>query len=222
VTVNPLLAPWDGPFGLPPFASIRVEHLAPALEVALAEHLREVREIGDSKGPPTFESSVVAWDNSGRTLERVAPVFFALASTCATPELQAVEREWTPRIFAQYAAVRLDEKLFARIDAVYAQRDSLDLSPEARTLVERTWLDFVLAGARLPAAARARIAQIEERIAALSTQFRQNVLADEEEWLLVLREEDDLRGLPEDVRSAARGTARERGMDDPRRARGPA
>ncbi|MCC6193819.1 MAG: peptidase M3, partial [Burkholderiales bacterium] len=212
MTGNPLLAPWDGPFGLPPFAAIRVEHVAPALDAAMVEHLREVRAIAGSADPPTFENTIVAFDMSGRALERVTPVFFALASTCATPELQAVEREYAPRLFAHYAAVRLDANLFARIDAVYAQRDALGLSAEAMTLVERTWLDFVHAGARLPAPARARVAQIEERIAALSTQFRQNVLADEEEWLLPLRDEADLRGLPEDLRSAARGIARERGI----------
>ncbi|MBK9117631.1 MAG: M3 family metallopeptidase [Betaproteobacteria bacterium] len=211
---NPLLARWDGPFGLPPFAAIRVEHFAPALEAALAEHLQEVRALADAETPPTFENTIVAFDCGGRALERIGPVFFTLAASCTSPALQAVEREFAPRLFAHYATVRLDARLFARVDAVYARRDALGLPPEAKRLVERTWLDFVHAGARLPADARQRIGEIEERLAALSTQFRQNLLADETEWLLVLHGEADLAGLPADVRTAARAAAAAHGVAD--------
>jgi len=211
---NPLLAHWEGPFGLPPFAQIRVEHFAPALEAALAEHLLEIRALADAAAPPTFENTIVAFDCSGRALERIVPVFFTLAATCSSAALQAVERQFAPRLFAHHAVIRLDERLFARVDAVHAQRDALGLPPECRRLVERTWLDFAFAGARLPAAARRRLTEIEERLATLSTQFRQNVLADESEWLLVLRDEADLAGLPADVRTAASAAARERGIAD--------
>ncbi len=211
---NPLLARWDGPFGLPPFADIRVEHFAPALDAALADHLRELRLIADAAEPPTFANTIVAFDMSGRALERIAPVFFTFAATRTAPALQAVEREYAPRLFAHGAAIRLDERLFARVDAVHAQRAALGLDPEAMRLVERTWQDFVLAGARLPAEARRRVAQIEERVAALSTQFRQNLLGDEADWLLVLRDEADLAGLPADLRAAAREAACERGVAD--------
>ena len=211
---NPLLARWDGPFGLPPFADVRVEHFAPALDAALADHLRELRRIADTAEPPTFANTIVAFDTSGRALERIAPVFFAFTATCTSPALQAVEREYAPRLFAHHAAIRLDERLFARIDAVHAQREALGLPPEARRLLERTWLDFVHAGARLSPDARRRIGEIEERLAAISTQFRQNLLGDEAAWLLVLRDEADLAGLPPDVRTAAREAARERGLAD--------
>ncbi|MFO1316272.1 MAG: M3 family metallopeptidase [Burkholderiales bacterium] len=211
---NPLLARWDGPFGLPPFTDIHVEHFAPALDAALADHLREVRALADAAEPPTFANTIVAFDCSGRALERIAPVFFTLAATCTTPALQAVERAYAPRLFAHHAAVRLDERLFARVDAVYAQRDALGLAPEERRLVERTWLDFVHAGARLPADARRRAREIEERMAAISTQFRQNLLAEEADWQLVLRDEADLAGLPADVRHAARAAAQTRGIAD--------
>lgn len=211
---NPLRAPWDGPFGLPPFARIRAEHFAPALEAALADHLREVRALADDPAPPTFENTIVAYDGGGRALERIAPVFFTLAATCTTPALQAVEREYAPRLFAHMATIHLDPRLFARVDAVHAQRDTLGLPPEAQRLVERTWLDFVVAGARLPADARRRIGEIEARLAAISTQFRQNLLADEADWQLVLRDEADLAGLPPDVRTAARAAAAARGIAD--------
>ena len=211
---NPLLARWDAPFGLPPFADVRPEHFAPALEAALAEHRQEIRALADSAEPPTFANTIVAFDCSARALERIVPVFFTLAATCTSPALQAVERQYVPRLSAHHAAIYLDERLFARIDAVYARRDALDLAPEAKRLVERTWLDFAFAGARLPANARRRLAEIEERLATLSTQFRQNLLADESEWLLLLRDEDDLAGLPADLRTAARAAAGARGIAD--------
>ena len=211
---NPLLARWNTPFGLPPFADIRAEHFAPAFEAALDERRREAAALADQTAPPTFANTVAALDRSGRAFMRVASVFFNLTASATSEALQAVEREFTPRIAACATAIYLDARLFARVDALYRGRAGLGLDPEALCLLERTWLDFVFAGARLSADARERVAAIDERLATLLTQFRQNLLADEAAWALVLHAEGDLAGLPADVRAAAKSAALQRGMPD--------
>jgi peptidyl-dipeptidase Dcp len=211
---NPLAARWDTPFGLPPFADIRAEHFAPALEGALEELARDARAIAAQAAAPTFENTIAALDQGGRAMVRLSGVFHNLAAAHTSPALQAVEREFAPRFAAAQAAIRLDERLFARIDALYRQRAELGLDAEPLRMLERTWLDFMFSGAALAADARRRVAEIDERLATLYTRFRQNLLAAEAAWTLVLRTNDDLAGLPDDLRTAARAAARERGMPD--------
>ena len=212
--VNPLLQPWETPFQLPPFDRIRVEHYAPAFEVAIAEHRAEIATIADSPATPTFENTIAAFDRSGRRLARAEHVFFNLTSSETSPALQAVEREVAPKLAAHESATYLNADLFARIDALHGRRDALGLDDEQRRVLERIHLDFVLAGARLGPEAKARWAQIVERLAHLHTAFAQNVLADESSWVLWLRSEADLAGLPASVRDAAKGVAVERGQPD--------
>jgi peptidyl-dipeptidase Dcp len=204
---NPLLAPWDAPFGLPPFTEIRPEHFAPAFEQALAAHRAEVDAIAADPAAPTFENTVAALDASGRLLARVESAFTNLTRADTSGALQAVEREMAPRLAAHHSAIALDAALFARLDAVHARREAMGLEPEALRLVERLHRDFVLAGARLPEAGRARQAAIDERLAVLHTRFSQNVLADEAGIRLALREDADLAGLPAWLRAAARQAA---------------
>jgi peptidyl-dipeptidase Dcp len=211
---NPLLAPWNDCFGLPPFAEVRAEHFAPALEVALAEHRAQIDAIAGQTRAPEFDNTVAALDASGRQLARVEALLRNLCASHTTPALQAVEREWAPRLAAHHSAILLDARLFARIDAVHGQRDSLGLSAEQRRLVERVHLDCVLAGARLAPAARARIAQIVEEHAELTTRFAQNVLHDESTRCLWLRREADLDGLPPFLRAAAAAAAEQRRADE--------
>jgi peptidyl-dipeptidase Dcp len=211
-STNPLLASWDTPFGLPPFDHVRAEDFAPAFDVAMRAHRDEVRAIATATAAPTFENTIAALDASGRALVRIDLLFHNLTSSETSPALQAVERDMAPKLAAHRNAIMLDAELFDRIDHVHARRDALE--PEQRMLVERMHLDFVLAGARLSAADRERAAVIAQRSAELTTRFSQNVLADEAGYELVLRNESDLAGLPELVRSAAREAARERGHDD--------
>jgi peptidyl-dipeptidase Dcp len=211
---NPLLRTWTSTFGLPPFAATRTEHFGPAFDSAIAAHRAEVDRIVGDPEPPTFDNTIAALDRSGRLLSRIEKMFFNLAASETSPALQAQEREMSPRLAAHESAIRLDAALFARIDALHRQRQSLPLSPEQRQLLDRIHLDFVRAGAALPAAARARLAAIEERLAELTTRFSQNVLAEEAGYRLVLRDEGDLAGLPAGVRAAARAAAQERGLGD--------
>ena len=213
-SANPLLTASDVPFGLPPFDRVRAEHFVPAFDVALREQVREIEAIAGNSAPPTFENTIAALDRSGRALARNAMLFFNLAASETSPALQAVEREIAPRIAAHEIAIYLNEALFARIFNLHQRRDELDLDPEARRMVERTHLDFVFAGARLCASARQRLAEIGERLATLYTRFRQNVLADEAAFRLVLQGEADLAGLPPQLRTAAREAARQCDLPD--------
>jgi peptidyl-dipeptidase Dcp len=211
---NPLLLEWATPYGLPPFEAVRAEHFAPAFDTALAQHQDEIRTIAEQTDAPSFDNTVAAFDASGRLLTRIGQLFHNLCSSETSPELQAVERTMAPRLAAHHSAIYLNETLFARIDALNAKRDTLGLAPEARRLLERVHLDFVLAGARLAGTARQRFAAIVERLAQLQTAYSQNVLHDESNWALWLDGERDLAGLPPFLRAAAREAAQQHGRTD--------
>ena len=155
-TNNPLLQPWQTPFGLPPFEQIRPEHFAPAFEHAMRSHRVEIDAIANDTAPPSFDNTLAALDRCGRELVRIEQVFFNLTASETSPALQAVEREMSPRLAAHYSAIHLDARLFARIDAVAQRRGELGLTLEQSRLAERVHLDFVRAGARLTGSARAR------------------------------------------------------------------
>ncbi len=214
MNANPLLESWDAADALPPFARVRAEHFPPAFAAALAAHAAERHAIAHDPAPPTFDNTVAALDRAGRALSRIELLFWNLAASETSPALQAVEREMSPRLAAHHNATLLDGALFARIDLLHAQRGELGLSAEQAKLLERVHLDFTLAGARLAPEAKARLAGIVERLAKLSTQFSQNVLADEAAYELVLTDERDLAGLPPQVRAAAREAAIERGKPE--------
>ncbi|HQR76591.1 MAG TPA: M3 family metallopeptidase [Burkholderiaceae bacterium] len=213
-TENPLLSEWKTPYGLPPFAAVRAEHFIPAFEVALQRHITEVEQIAANPEAATFDNTVAAFDASGRLLARISHLFHNLCSSETSPALQAVERTMAPRLAAHQNAIYLNAALFARIDSLHACRDGLGLAPEARRLLERVHLDFVLAGARLDERAKLRFAAVSERLAELQTTFSQNVLHDESTWVLWLADERDLAGLPTFVRAAAREAAEQRGRSD--------
>ena len=209
---NPLLAGWTTPFEVPPFAAIAVEHFAPAFEQALAEHRAEIAAIAGSAEAPTFANTVEALERAGRTLGRVSDVFSNLASADTSEQIEAIERDMSPKLAAHFSRIYLDAALFRRVDDLFRRRQTLGLSPEQARVLERYHTAFRRAGAHLPKEAKERLAAISERLASLGTVFRQNILADEQDYTLVLEGEDDLAGLPADLRAAAREAAEERGM----------
>ncbi|HEY3636124.1 MAG TPA: M3 family metallopeptidase [Caldimonas sp.] len=211
---NPLLAPWTGPFGLPPFAEVRAEHFAPAFAEAMRSHLAEIDAIAGASAAPTFANTIAAFDRSGRLLARVSALFHNLASSETSPALQAVQREMAPLLAAHDSRVHTHAQLFARIDALHAARERSALDEEQRRALERFHLDFVRAGAELAPAEQKRYAEVMQRLAELTTRFGQNVLADESGYQLALKDESDLAGLPPFVRAAARQAALERGIDE--------
>ena len=211
---NPLMQAWPGVHGLPPFADIQPAHFPPAFEAALAEHRAEIDAIASQAEPPSFANTLAAFDASGRQLTRLEYLFYTLAASATSPELQAVQRAMASPLAEHVSAVYMHQGLFARVDALFKERDELGLSAEQRRLLERVHLDFLRAGARLEPEARARYAAVMTRLAELNTRFAQNVLASESDYQLRLTTEAELAGLPDFVRAAARQAALDRGLGD--------
>ncbi|MEZ5851530.1 MAG: M3 family metallopeptidase [Hyphomicrobiaceae bacterium] len=197
---------------MPPFKTIKAEQFRPAFDVALKEHEREIDKIAGARTKPTFTNTIVALENAGRTLNRVARIFFNLTGADTSPELQAIEREMSPRLSRHSSAIMLNADLFKRINDLYERRAKLTLDDEQARLMERYHTNFVRSGAQLAARDKKRMADINERLATLGTQFAQNVLADEQAYRLVLDGDADLAGLPDFVRAAAARTAADLGM----------
>jgi len=208
---NPLLATRTGAFELPPFAAIEPGHFRPAFERALAAHRAEIDVIAANPAAPSFDNTITALEKSGRELESVANVFFVLAGADTSDEIEAIERDVSPMLARHNNALYLNRTLYARIAALYAKRETLDLNAEQARVLERYHTRFVRAGAALEKPAQERLAAINERLASLGTQFGQNVLADEKSFVMLL-EEGDLAGLPDFARAAARAAAEERGQ----------
>ena len=210
---NPLIPKWTGPFGgVPPFDRVKVEHFKPALETAMAEHLEEIERIAADPATPTFENTFAALERAGRTLDRVGAVYNVFASTMRTPDFQEVEREMEPKLAAHRDRIVQNARLFKRIAAAYEGPERAKLDAEQQRLAWDKYTDFVRTGARLEEDAKKQLAQINQRLASLYTQFSQNVLADEGRSVLV-ESEAELEGLPEAQRCAAAAEAKARGHE---------
>jgi peptidyl-dipeptidase Dcp len=210
-TTNPLLGTWDAPSGAPPLDQVKPEHFPPAFDLALMEHLAEVDAIAGQDAAPTFDNTVAALERSGRTLGRVSNVFYVLAGAHTSEAFQAIERDMAPRLARHWNGIHLNEKLFARLDALHGKAASLGLTGEQARVLERYHALHRRAGAGLDATAKQRLKEIAERLASLGTTFGQNVLADEQATIALT--EDDLAGLPDFARAAARAAAQERGLE---------
>jgi peptidyl-dipeptidase Dcp len=209
---NPLLETWTTPFGIAPLDRVRPEHFRDAFEHALAADRDEVAAVSGDPEPPTFENTIAALERSGRLLSRVSAVFYNLTGADTNEALRAIEREIAPVLSQHYNRIYLDDALFRRIDDLHRRRNELVLSAEEARVLERYHRVFRRHGAGLPDATRDRLAAISERLATLGTRFSQNVLADEQSFALALDTEEDLAGLPADLRGAARQAAAERGL----------
>ena len=203
---NPFFEDWTAPLGAPPLDRFRPEHFVPAYDRALAEHMAEIVAIAENPAPPSFDNVVLALEKSGRLLTRVDSVFANLTASATSDELQAIELEMAPRLSAHGSAISMHPVLFARLDALFQARASLGLDSESLKVLERYHLDFVRAGAQLQGSARDRLAEIAQRLAVLGTQFSQNVLGDEEDWILPLTEAQ-MAGVPQEIRDAAAAKA---------------
>jgi len=212
--MNPLLSSWTTPFEMPPFGDIEPDHFLPAFEEGMARHQAEIEKIAHQAAPASFENTIIALEQAGSLLNRVERVFGNLTSSHTSPALQSIEREIAPKLAAHHGQIALNAALFTRIAFLYFQREALGLDPESMRLLERLHLDFVRNGARLVGEARDAFAARATRLASLHTQFAQNVLADEADLQLLLTQDDELAGLPDFVRQAARQAAIERGRTE--------
>jgi peptidyl-dipeptidase Dcp len=207
---NPLLEPWTGPFEAPSFDRFEPRQFRPAFDAALKEARTEIDAVAADPAAPTFANTIEALERSGRSLDKVASVFFNLAGAHTNDELQAIEREIAPVLARHRSETYLNEALFKRIDALNADATKLGLSAEQARVLDRYHLDFTRAGAGAPPEVKARLAAIAERLATLAAQFGQNVLKDEKDWLLLL-DAPDLDGLPDFFISSAARIAADRG-----------
>lgn len=196
---NPLLQEFNTPFGVPPFDLIKNEHFLPAIQEALSQHNQEIEEITSNSAEPDFNNTIVTLERSGATLDKVQSVFYNLNSSVTNDSLEQIARTIAPEVTRHSDAIRLNENLFARIKKVYENRDALNLNPEDSKLLEETYLTFVRGGANLPEEKRARFREINEELSSLTIKFGQNVLAETNNYKLVIDKKEDLAGLPSNI-----------------------
>lgn len=213
IAENPVLAPWTGPHGgAPAFAAIRTEHFEPALDEAMARYRRQIAAIAADPAPPTFANTLEALERAGADYRQAASLMSIFTSTLNDEAMRAVQRAAAPKLAAFRDEIFHNRALFDRIAAVFEVRETAGLTPEQQRLTFVIHQRFVRQGAALPAADKARLAQINQRLASLYTAFSQNILADEEGYSLVLESEADLAGLPADMVEAAAASARAAGL----------
>ena len=210
---NPFLEPSTLPFGMPPFAEIRDEHYAPAFEIGMEEHLREIRSITMKRDMPTFENTFIPLEKAGQTLERVATVFFNKVSADGNDATAELEEEIAPKLAAHSDAIKLDSQLYWRIKTVHDQLDDLGVDAESRYLVERYYMEFTIAGAGLDDAEKETLREYNQRLSTLTTRFEKNLLADTNDLAVVIEDVAELAGLEPGEISAAAEAAKERGLD---------
>ncbi|MCR6689872.1 M3 family metallopeptidase [Cellulomonas sp.] len=212
---NPFAAPSTLPYGLPDYARIRTEHYLPAIEAGFAEHRAQVEAIASDPAEPTVENTLVALERAGRLLHRVLTAFFNQSSADSTPELDAIEETVAPQLAAHLDAIHLDARLFGRLESLDAQARSgaLTLEPDTAWLLHRALTRFVRAGVRLDAAAQDRLRELNAEITRLQTVFGREVLAAQNEAAVLVTDEAELDGLPDDARAAAARAAAARGHE---------
>jgi peptidyl-dipeptidase Dcp len=210
---NPFLAPSPLAFQAPPFDTIKDGDFKPALEEGMKAQRAEVEKIANDPAPPTFENTLVALEKSGQLLNRVGLVFNALSSANTNPTLQRLQEEEAPRLSAHQDAIFLNDKLFKRVQAIYDERAAAKLDPESARLVEYTYRRFVHAGAKLSKADKATLKGLNERDAALSAKFTNQLLAAAKAGALAVKDKAELAGLPQGELDAAAQAAKTRGLE---------
>ncbi|MBT8454773.1 MAG: M3 family metallopeptidase, partial [Alphaproteobacteria bacterium] len=211
---NPLLSDWDTPFQIAPFDQISDDDFEPAFDEALERARAAIAQIADNPEPPTFENTIDALELADEPLGNVLSVFYTLAGTDTNDARNALMRVFSPKLAAYGSEITMNAALFARIEALWAARDTLDLTDEQQRVLMLTRRGFVRSGAQLEGDARERLKAVKERLAVLGTQFSQNLLADESDWAMPL-DEADLAGLPPFLVDAARSAGEERKADGP-------
>lgn len=211
--MNPFFEPYNTPFDVPPFDKIANAHYMPAFEEGMKQHLAEIDAIVNNTQAASFENTLEALDRSGDLLTRVSMVFFNVKEAHTNDEMDTIAETVTPLLSRHRDAINLNEKLFERVKAVYENRQNLQLNPEQQRLLSETYKGFVRGGANLEPAQKEELKKINEQLALLELKFGQNLLAETNNFRLVVEKQEDLAGLPESVISAASEEAREAGMD---------
>ncbi|HEY2863402.1 MAG TPA: M3 family metallopeptidase [Casimicrobiaceae bacterium] len=210
---DPLLDPWTGPYGgTPRFDAVKVDAFKPAVLTGMDLKRAEVAAIASDRAAPDFDNTLAALEDSGRPFGRAMSLMNIYTSTMNDQRMRAVEKEMAPLLSAFNDEIIQNEALFARLKAVYDARATSNMSPEQQRLADVVYTNFARRGAGLGAAGKARLKEINQRLASLFTTFRQNQLADEENYTLVIDDEADLAGLPDNLRDAAAAAAEAKGQ----------
>ena len=210
---NPFAKPSTLQYGYPAFDKIKNEHFAPAFDEGMREQAAEITKIANNKAAPTFDNTIVAMERSGQLLGRVRAVFYTLTGSYTNDTLQALDKDLAPKFAAHSDAIRLNPALFARIKTLHDKRATLGLDAESAFLLERYYKDFVRAGANLSAADKVKLKDYNGKLAALQTQFSQNVLKEVNASAFVVDTRAELAGLPEKAIDAAAAEATKRGLE---------
>jgi len=205
---NPLLKESTLPYHLPPFDQIKDQHFVPAMEAGMRDQLKEVDAVANNPEKPTFENTVVALERTGRSLDRAERTFSNLNACNTNPALQKIDKEMAPKLSAHRDAIHLNGKLFARIQQLYDNRDTLGLDSESAYLLERYYKDFVRAGAKLSDSDKEKLKKINVELATLQTQFEQNVLKEKNASSIVVDRKEDLAGLSDNQMASVTAAAK--------------
>ena len=210
---NPFLTEYQTPFKVVPFDLVKTEHYMPAFEAGMKEQLEEIDAIVNNPETPTFQNTILPFDKSGETLDRVSNVFFNILECNSDDELLALAEQVMPMLSKHGDAISMNPKLFERIDYVYQHRDEMGLDDQQIRVVEKYHQDFVRSGAALDDEKKAELSQINEQLSTLSLQFGNNLLKENSGYKLVIENEADLAGLPQGSIDAAAQQAKADGME---------
>ena len=200
--INPFFQEWNTSFEVPPFMDIKDEHYMPAYQKGMEENLSEIDAIVENPEAPTFANTIEELERTGKLLAKVARVFSNLASSNTNPKLQELQRDLSPMLSAHYDKISLNEGLFNRVEAIWQEKETLDLTSEQFKLLEDTRKQFVRSGALMSEEQKKQITEINSKISGLTTSIGQNLLAETNGFELILNL-SDLDGLSEGVIAAA-------------------
>ena len=212
-SMNPFFTEYGTPYQIPPFEKIKEEHYMPAFTQGMKEQLKEIDVITNDPESPSFENTIVELERTGETLDKVSDVFFNLVSSNTNDQMDSIAAEVTPKLSAHSDAISLNKKLFSRVSSVYAQRHDLNLNTEQMRLVEETYKDFIRSGVQLDESSMEKLTKINQELSSLSVQFDQNLLKETNEGFnLIIEDENQLEGLPDDLRDQAAKLAESEGL----------
>ncbi len=197
----------------PQFDKIDNAHFKPAFERGMQDHLAEIEAIANNPEAPTLDNTLIPMEKSGQLLNRVARLFFAMASANTNDDLEKIRSEMAPLLAAHGDQIQLNSKLFARVEAIYNQRDSLELDPESYRLIEESYKNFIRAGAQLSEADKESLKAINAELATLQTTFSQNVLNEVNASAVLVDSREELAGLSDSKIDAAAEAAKARGEE---------
>ena len=214
-TSNPFLSEFETPYGTPDFDRIKVEHYEPAFLKGIKQQNEEIKAIVENPDEPTFENTIVALDNSGEILARVSGVFFALTEADTNDDMMALEAKIAPMLSEHSDNIFLNQELYKRVAAVHAQEEAgkIQLTTEQHYLLDKYYKEFIRSGAGLDAQKQERLREINKQLSTLTIEFGNHVLADNNDYLLVVDKKEDLAGLPDAVIAGAAQEAKAHGKD---------